>query len=204
MQVGAVILTGGKSRRMGQSKEWLPLGGVPMLARVVATLAHCCAPLVVVARDHAQALPSLPGSVLRTCDATPDGGPLAGLLAGLQCLAEQPNAPQFALLAACDMPFLHTAEVRALCAARGTAELLMLQDERGLQPLAMLLALRLLPELRARASAGDPSLHGLSTLPKALVLSAPASRALSPTGGLWRSVNTPEEWRAAQEAHGGT
>ncbi|MGZ6054814.1 MAG: molybdenum cofactor guanylyltransferase, partial [Isosphaeraceae bacterium] len=56
--VGAVILCGGESRRMGQPKAWLPFGPERMLQRVVRLVSTVTGPIVVVAAPG-QELPSL-------------------------------------------------------------------------------------------------------------------------------------------------
>jgi molybdenum cofactor guanylyltransferase len=85
--VAAVVLAGGSARRMGgQDKPLLDVGGMPMLARVIATL-----------RPGARAIAiSANGDPTRFADfglpVLPDGafageGPLAGVLAGLDWAA---------------------------------------------------------------------------------------------------------------------
>ena len=78
MQIGGVVLCGGKSSRMGYPKALLPFGPELMLQRVVRILGELVSPLVVVAaRD--QELPTLPNNVLLARDEHPERGPLEGL-----------------------------------------------------------------------------------------------------------------------------
>ena len=63
MSLGAVILCGGQSRRMGQPKAWLPVRPERMLQRVVRLVSTVAGPIVVVAAPG-QELPSLPAAVL--------------------------------------------------------------------------------------------------------------------------------------------
>src|SRR4051812_13866540 len=52
-RLSAIILAGGRSRRMGRPKAWLPLGGVPLLTAVVARVRPLVADVIVVAaRDQ--------------------------------------------------------------------------------------------------------------------------------------------------------
>lgn len=49
MTLGAVVLCGGESRRMGRAKAWLPFGPERMLQRVVRLVREAVGPVVVVA-----------------------------------------------------------------------------------------------------------------------------------------------------------
>src|SRR4051812_49738323 len=84
-RLGGIILCGGRSRRMGRPKAWLPFAGEPMLARVVRLLGEVVHPLVVVAAPG-QDLPPLPPDVLAARDPEEGRGPLQGLAAGLEAL----------------------------------------------------------------------------------------------------------------------
>lgn len=100
-RAGAVIVTGGGSRRMGRPKEWLELAGEPLLARVVRIVAGRCE-LVVVAAAADQVLPELAPEVRRVAD-PPEfqgQGPLVGLAQGLIALDEA--GVVLAYLGSCD------------------------------------------------------------------------------------------------------
>lgn len=108
--LGAVVLCGGESSRMGRPKAWLPFGGEPLLVRVVRRVAEAASPVVVVAAPG-QVLPPLPPEVRVVRDAVSGQGPLQGLLAGLEALADLATA---AFACATDAPFLCPALVRRL------------------------------------------------------------------------------------------
>ncbi len=102
LKVGGVVLCGGRSRRMGKSKAWLPCGGEYLLQRMVRILAGVAQPVVVAARRN-QSLPSLPDDVRVVHDAVEDGGPLAGMAVGFAALVGQCDA---AVVISCDHPLL--------------------------------------------------------------------------------------------------
>jgi molybdenum cofactor guanylyltransferase len=118
----AVVLAGGRARRLGeQDKPLLPVGGVPMLARIVATLradGHCIA---ISANGDPARFAEFAHPVL------PDGafageGPLAGVLAGLDWAAAQ--GAEALLTVPGDTPFVPSGLAAALapppaCAASG-------------------------------------------------------------------------------------
>jgi molybdenum cofactor guanylyltransferase len=114
MTVGGIVLCGGKSTRMGRPKAWLPVGGEPMLARVVRVLAEVVSPVVVVAAAG-QDLPELPRDAILVRDERPDRGPLEGLAAGMRVLNTES-----AYWTACDVPLLHSRFVKAVIERLGT------------------------------------------------------------------------------------
>src|SRR4051812_22039688 len=119
MNVGGVILCGGKSSRMGTSKALLPFGPELLLQRVARLLGEVVSPLVVVAAAD-QELPPLPQNVLVARDEHPERGPLEGLLAGLIAIAPHAEA---AYVTSCDAPLLQAAFVRDLIARLGEHEI---------------------------------------------------------------------------------
>jgi molybdenum cofactor guanylyltransferase len=102
MNIAAVILCGGESRRMGRSKAWLPFGDELMLQRVVRLTGAAAGPIVVVAAPG-QELPALPVDVAIVRDAVAGRGPLQGLAAGLAAL---PASIELVYATATDVPFL--------------------------------------------------------------------------------------------------
>lgn len=118
--VGAVVLAGGRSSRMGTSKAALEWHGSTLLRRVVGILARGVDGPVVVVRAASQELPSLPSSVQVVEDAVDGRGPLQGIATGLEAL--QPDA-ESAFVCSTDLPFLHPAFVRRVTGALGGADI---------------------------------------------------------------------------------
>ncbi|WP_281426298.1 molybdenum cofactor guanylyltransferase [Paenibacillus agaridevorans] len=103
-----VILAGGRSSRMGRDKALLPVGGRPLLARLIGELREAVTGEIVVAvsspeREAAyrSLLGPLPGGVAFVLDRQQDAGPVAGLAAGLAALPDG-----YAYATACDTPEL--------------------------------------------------------------------------------------------------
>jgi molybdopterin-guanine dinucleotide biosynthesis protein A len=100
--VGGLVLCGGRSRRMGADKAWLPFGEEYLLQRVVRVVKEIAGP-VVVAASQGQVLPLLPGGVAVTRDVYENAGPLAGLSVGLAALEDSCDTT---LVVACDHPLI--------------------------------------------------------------------------------------------------
>lgn len=105
----AIVLAGGAARRMGGvTKPTRPVGGVPLLARVLAAVSDA-RPRVVVGPDTVRGV--VPDDVQLTLEDPPGGGPVAALAAGLAVLGRDTGT--VALLAA-DLPFITVATIHAL------------------------------------------------------------------------------------------
>lgn len=112
--VTAVVLAGGMSRRLGRNKALEPIGGQPLICRVTERLAQVAEELVVVVNEaeRATVLPLPPGAKV-TVDKYPGKGSLGGLFTGLSA-ATQP----WAVMVACDMPFLSVALLEHMLSLR--------------------------------------------------------------------------------------
>jgi len=190
---GAVVLAGGQARRLGgRDKPALPVGGLPMLHRVLAAIADA-RPRVVVGPSRS----GLPPDVVAVREEPPGGGPVAALAAGLAALPEA--VPLVALLAA-DLPYLTPEAVASLCsaAAMSTVDGAFLVDADGRAQL--LCGVWRVAALRTRlAGLGDPAgqsmRHLVAGLPVAQVSVALAGSGPPP----WYDCDTEDDLRRAEE-----
>ena len=111
-RVGGIVLAGGSSERLGRDKATLDWHGTPLVERVARLLARGLGggPVAVVGPAD-RTLPGLPAQLQTVSDPEPDGGPLVGLMAGLDLLQGQVEA---VVAVPCDLPLLHPALVRTL------------------------------------------------------------------------------------------
>jgi len=119
--VSGIVLAGGASRRFGSDKLAAEFDGQPLLERAVTAVAAVSSEvIVVVAPGDDRPLPG--GSlgqvpVRRAEDPERHGGPLVGLLAGLEAAREP-----IAIVVGGDMPALSVDVLRVLARALGPAE----------------------------------------------------------------------------------
>ncbi|GAA1853344.1 molybdenum cofactor guanylyltransferase [Microbacterium koreense] len=108
--IGAVLLAGGRASRMdGVAKPLLDVGGRSLLVRAVDAAASCGAdPITVVGPELDAHLP-----VTWVREDPPFGGPAAAIVAAVNALADDAEAPEWMLVLACDLPTVDAA-VRVL------------------------------------------------------------------------------------------
>ncbi|OGX27844.1 MAG: hypothetical protein A2787_08980 [Omnitrophica WOR_2 bacterium RIFCSPHIGHO2_01_FULL_48_9] len=113
-QFYGLVLTGGKSKRLGQDKAVLNLSGKPQAEYAYELLLPFCEKVFVSCRPDQAQLPgrkNFPQIIDRP--EYSDIGPLAGILSAMQ---EHPN--QVWIVLACDLPFVTPATIRNLISQR--------------------------------------------------------------------------------------
>ncbi|WP_078596177.1 molybdenum cofactor guanylyltransferase [Evansella clarkii] len=108
MNAGLIVLSGGKSSRMGRNKALLPIEGKAMIQRIFDSLGEEFSDRILVTNRPEEYAPLLPDDVKIVSDVYPGSGPLSGIHAGLLA-----SAAEYNVVAACDMPFVsrHVAEL---------------------------------------------------------------------------------------------
>ena len=114
LDITAVILAGGMSRRLGRNKALEPFQGETLIRRVIRRMSQVASNIVVVANDHERVAElDLPDGVTPVIDEYPGKGSLGGIYTGLRA------APtEWAIFCACDMPFPSPGLYRALLSNR--------------------------------------------------------------------------------------
>jgi len=189
--ITGAILAGGQSRRLGQDKASLPLGGQPLALRAAEALA----PLVtacwlITNQPLAHAAFGLP----LVTDLRPWQGPAGGLLTALFFARTA-----WVLAVAVDNPFPAPALLAELAARAGRTSraAVVCRSPRDLEPFPGLYATRLLPKLQEFLRADRRPTRFLEIcrpqiIPEAEVL------ALDPESRSFFNLNTPEDLERAQ------
>ena len=198
IQVGGLVLCGGRSTRMGTPKPWLPFGPETMLERIVRIVREVVEPVVVVAAPG-QRLPDLPAGVRILHDEEPDLGPLGGLAVGLSALSRDVDA---AYVTSCDVPLLRPAFVQRMIDELGAHELVIPRDGDYHHPLAAVYRTALAE--RVRRLVAERRLRPVFLLDEAdaRIVEVDALRDVDPGLDSLRNVNRPEDYRAALAAAG--
>jgi molybdopterin-guanine dinucleotide biosynthesis protein A len=192
--LGAVVLCGGQSRRMGQPKTWLPFGPERMLQRVVRLVGEAAGPVVVVAAPG-QEIPPLPDSVLVVRDPVTGRGPLQGLAAGLAAL---PTGAELAYATATDAPWLRPAWIRRLQELIGDYDLAIPFVAGYHHPLAALYRrATVLPAIETLLREDRLRPIFLLDAVKTRVVADDELRDADPELATLRNLNSPEDYRNA-------
>jgi len=125
--VGAVLV-GGSSRRMGQDKALLELGGQTLLERAIGVLETVVEEVVVVGPRRQRYTDMGVGLV---SDARPGLGPVGGIHTALLH-----GAGRAAFVLACDMPFVTPDLVRWIVGSDGSSSVVSPDDRRSARPIA--------------------------------------------------------------------
>src|SRR5512137_817213 len=129
MNVSAVILAGGESRRMGRAKAWLEVEGEPLIVRAVAAARALGVEEVFISARRGQDYSSLGCPVL--VDQARSCGPLGGIERGLGA-----SASPLLLVLAVDLPHMTIPFLRKLVARCGASTGLVPKLKGQLEPLA--------------------------------------------------------------------
>lgn len=121
----AIVLAGGRSRRMGVDKSMLPIDGRPMIEHICRQLRGTFARVLISAND-AEKFSFLGLGVIP--DRTPDRGPLMAVASALEASESEIN-----LVVGCDVPRVELSVVRRMLAGAGDADIVIPVTEDGKQ-----------------------------------------------------------------------
>ena len=196
----AIVVAGGLSRRLGQDKRRLRLwgeSGPTLLEHTVSVVAQLCGDVVVVLNDP-EAWSNLPARF--AADVYPDGGALGGIYSGL--LAAQYD---YALVVACDMPFLHLGLLRAMLVRPRDYDALVPRSLRpgttrntlGVESLHAIYSKVCLEPMRATLESGRRQVAAFFPQVRVAYVEPEETRRFDPAGGSFMNVNTPEQMASA-------
>jgi len=191
--VSGIILAGGRSRRFGSDKLAVRIGDGTLLDRSVAAVAQIATDIVVVVAPGDHRVPASVDRPLRiVADPVAHGGPLVGLLTGLEAV-DQP----LAIVVGGDMPELR-ADVLGLLvrtlAAEPTIDGVVLRSRGALVPLPAAVRTGAATDITRRlVGDGERRLRSLFERLPTRVLEEGAWRPLDPDGDTLRDIDRPAD-----------
>ncbi len=206
----AIVLAGGRSRRMGATaplggKAAIPFGDQTMLERVCRIVVGEAGRVIVVAAAG-QPLPTLPAGVEVICDSVADRGPLAAIRDGVAYALANGPRPKVAVLVSCDVPDLAPGVVRLLIEKARACDRAWVVPVVGghLQVLLSAMTASALAMLGSEATAHLKSPLELLDAIRAknstsvLLLNEPELRDIDPMLASFADIDTPEELAKAR------
>ena len=149
--VSGIVLAGGLSRRLGRDKAAEPVGGEPLIKRVMGRLSKVTGDLVVVVNDarRGSQLP-LPDSARVAVDLYPGAGSLGGIFTGLTSAEGE-----WGLVVACDMPFLNLELLGHILSLRDGYDVVVPELEGRPEPTHAAYSKECLPHIERRLQAKE-------------------------------------------------
>ena len=195
--ITVVILAGGQSRRLGRDKAVEPFAGEPLIRRVIrrASEAVVTQRVVVVVADPARAaaLP-LDDSHRTAVDVFPDCGSLGGIYTGLNA-----SSTEWALVTACDMPFLSAPLLADMAGLRDGVDAVVPVVDGRPEPTHALYSRRCLPVIENRLRAGQLKISGFFDDVAVRYLPENDVRRFDPDLLSFFNINRPEDLSRAME-----
>ena len=193
-RLSLALLSGGNSERMGQDKALMSFLGRPLILRILERLT----PLA----DETIISTNRPGEYvflgLPTCpDLRPGNGALGGLYTSL-AVAKFP----YVVATACDMPFVSPSlfEYERDLLIESGADVVIPATPEGLEPLhAIYRRETCLPAIEAALDAWKLKLVGWLSEVKVETVPSEVRIRFDPQGLAFWNLNTPEEFRKAEE-----
>jgi len=183
-QIAAVVLTGGKSERMGSPKALLRFRGVTFLERILASIRSAeIEDVVVVAGHHHAAIVAQYPQLSVTYNPDYELGMSTSVQTGLRALSKNAHG---ALIFLVDHPLIEPATIRRLCAALDPGRII-LPVHKGRRGHPIVLASDLFSEVL-----GLPPELGLNSVVRRIhdrVLEVQVEDA-----GVLRDIDTPEQY----------
>jgi molybdopterin-guanine dinucleotide biosynthesis protein A len=184
--VSAVILAGGRSRRMGRNKALLPYRGKPLIAHVFETLEPLFEDIFLV--TNAPVLfdflpcPKIP-------DRVPGKGPISGVDAALRH-----SRTTYVLVVGCDTPFLIPSLLKLLAGKTQDADLVIPYGPHGPEPLCAVYGKGCLPFIEESLRKDDFSLMALISRLRSREISREEVASVDPDFRSFRNINTSGEY----------
>lgn len=180
----AVVLAGGRSRRMGRDKSLLPLNGKPLIQRIIEQLKPAFDGLLVGAND-AEKYRFLNAEVVP--DLEPDRGPLMGILS---CLVRSKHDLNF--VTGCDIPEMHISFILEMLKLAGEYDIVMPAWPNGdKEPLFAVYRKSLIEPARAILERGGRQIVELFEYAKVRIVDMPDT-------GWYRNLNTMQDYTLAR------
>ncbi len=179
------ILAGGRSRRMGRDKAFVPFNGRPLIQTIIKTLSGLGDELIIISNtpsDYVQfGLPLF-------SDRYMDHGSLGGLHTAVYH-ASHPHA----LVAACDMPYLNRDLLHHLISLRHEADLIVPRWTQFPEPLHAVYSKNCLPAIEKKLIAKQLKIVRFYEEVNVRYVDRKEIESVGGNGRSFANINTPQE-----------
>ncbi len=185
----AIVLTGGRSSRMGRPKALLLFDDEPLIVHIVRALKRVFAEAVVVAAPE-QELPPLPATLV--CDEVAYQGPVGGIYYGLKAAGSEVS-----FVTSCDVPFLNFPLISYLISQISNHDVVVPYWQDRFQPLHAVYRKGVRPLLKEQLDRGELRPIFLYDKVRTRKITEEEIRRFDPEGLSFLNMNTPEDYEVA-------
>lgn len=186
LPVTGLILSGGKSKRMGRPKAFLPYEGSTVIGHIVREIKDLFNEVFIVANE-VESFEDLGVDVVK--DILPHRGPLGGILSGLMT-----SSNHYAFVMACDMPLIDKRLVRELVSRRQDNDVVVLSHPQGIEPLFGVYSKNCIKPLEESLFAGNLSVQDFLSGLKAGIYEWMPERQDAEALPPFFNINTPQDY----------
>jgi len=180
-----IILSGGKSSRMGANKAFLHVGGERLIDRTVRIFKEIFPEVILVTNSP---LDYLDQDCTIATDIIKGKGPLGGIYTGLFHASHERI-----FMAACDMTFLNRAFIKYMMDHCADFDIVVPELPDGLQPLHAIYSRRCLPAIKRLIDKDQLKITGFYKGLKKLTIPEDVTKRFDPKGMMFINVNTEED-----------
>lgn len=186
-----IILTGGKSSRMGRNKAFLRLNGEVIIERTVRLFKTLFDEVILVTNspDEYKYL-----NTRIVSDIYPQGGSLIGIYSGLYH-----SSSQYSFVAACDMPFLKKDFIEYIIKQKDNYDIVIPFSKDGQEPLHAIYSKTCLNPMEEQIKRGNLKIIDIIPGLKARRIERDEIIPFDPEFTSFINVNTPSELERAEE-----
>ncbi len=195
MDIGCIVLAGGKGLRLGHEKASEAVGNKSLIQRVASSLSFFSSDIIVVTAAE-QLFPRFIGypKLRIVTDTYPGKGSLGGIYTGLAASDSFYN-----LVVACDMPFLNQALLDYMMQISANFDLVVPRLGNMLEPLHALYSKKCLAPIECLLKQGNLNIRELFGLVRVRYVEATEIDKFDPKHLSFFNINTEADLRTARE-----
>ncbi len=180
-----IILSGGKSSRMGMNKAFLAINGELLIDRTVRIFKGMFKDVIIVTNSP---LDYKDQDVRIVTDIIKGKGALGGIYTGLFFASSTRS-----FVAACDMPFLEMPFIRHMTVMSVQSDIIVPETATGLQPLHAVYSKKCLPEMERLMKDDRLKVTGLYEKFRVMKIPEETIRTFQPDLKMFLNINSPED-----------
>lgn len=189
----SIILAGGKSLRLGQSKALQAIGGKSLIQWVVDRLAILSTEIII-ATAHGEAIPCSSAVRIKTvADIYPRKGPLVGIYSGLIA-----SSSSQAIVVGCDMPFLSVSLLEYMTQNLGESDVALPRIGEMVEPLCAVYSKNCLAPIQELLEQNELGISKLFSMVKVKYVEEDEINSFDPEHLSFFNINSQDDLTRAQ------